>query len=76
MSTPHPDQLAQRVEDLEVKLAYTEDTLDKLDAVVARQQTQIDALIAQVVTLKKRAPEGGDSSGEFRSLRDDLPPHY
>jgi hypothetical protein len=29
-----------------------------------------------VLQLKKRTPESGDSSGEFRSLRDDLPPHY
>ena len=45
MSTPSNDLHAQRLEDLEVKLAYTEDAVDKLDAVVARQQTQIDALI-------------------------------
>lgn len=76
MSTPHADQLAQRIEDLEVKLAYTEDTLDQLNTVVTRQQAQIDALVAQVLTLKKRVPESGDTSGEFRSLRDDLPPHY
>jgi SlyX protein len=44
--------------------------------VVARQQAQIDALIVQVLQLKKRTPESVDSSGEFRSLRDDLPPHY
>jgi len=76
MSTPSNDLHAQRLEDLEVKLAYTEDAVDKLDAVVARQQTQIDALIVQVLQLKKRTPESGDLSGEFRSLRDDLPPHY
>ncbi|MDP4609163.1 MAG: SlyX family protein [Burkholderiaceae bacterium] len=76
MSTASNDPHAQRLENLEVKLSYAEDALDKLDAVVARQQTQIDALIAQVLTLKKRVPESGDTTGEFRSLRDDLPPHY
>ncbi len=76
MSTPSNDLHAQRLEDLEVKLAYTEDAVDKLDAVVARQQAQIDALIVQVLQLKKRPPESGGTSGEFRSLRDDLPPHY
>ena len=76
MSTASHDPHAQRLENLEVKLSYAEDALDKLDAVVARQQTQIDALIAQVLTLKKRVPESGDTTGEFRSLRDDLPPHY
>ncbi|MDO7731542.1 MAG: hypothetical protein MUP84_06185 [Burkholderiaceae bacterium] len=29
-----------------------------------------------MVTLKNRVPEGGDAEGAFRSLRDDLPPHY
>jgi SlyX protein len=72
----HDDEHAKRLENVEVKLAYAEQALDTLDAVVARQQRQIDALIAQVVTLKNRVPEGGDPGGAFRSLRDDLPPHY
>ena len=76
MSTTHTDQFAQRIEDLEVKLAYTEDMLDQLNTVVTRQQAQIDALVAQVLTIKKRVPESGDAGSEFRSLRDDLPPHY
>lgn len=79
MHTDHSepdDEHAKRLENVEVKLAYAEQALDTLDAVVARQQRQIDALIAQVVTLKNRVPEGGDQGGAFRSLRDDLPPHY
>jgi len=72
----HNDEHAKRLENVEVKLAYAEQALDTLDAVVARQQRQIDALIAQVVALKNRVPEGGDQGGAFRSLRDDLPPHY
>ena len=72
----HNDEHAKRLENVEVKLAYAEQALDTLGAVVVSQQRQIDALIAQVVTLKNRVPEGGDAEGAFRSLRDDLPPHY
>ena len=35
---------------------------------------QIDALLREVSELRQRAPEGG--ALPFRSLRDELPPHY
>jgi SlyX protein len=40
-----------------------------------RQQTQIDLLLREVALLRAQAPSAEDASA-FRSLRDELPPHY
>lgn len=67
-----------RLTDLEIKASFTEDLVDQLNAVIVRQQQQIDALAAQLAQLRQLVQQqpldGG--SGAFRSLRDELPPHY
>lgn len=68
------DIVEQRLTDLEVKLSLTEDLADRLNEVVARQQSQIDLLVREVRRLTKLT-ESTDEP-EFRSLRDELPPHY
>ena len=66
------DRNDQRLNDLEIKASYLEDTLDQLDKIIIRQQAQIDLLIREVTHLRQQAPELGIA----RNLRDDLPPHY
>jgi SlyX protein len=63
-----------RLTELEIKASYTEDTLDRLNAVVVRQQQQIDRLLRELIELKRSAP--GEDGAAPRSLRDELPPHY
>lgn len=65
----------QRLTDLEIKASFSEDAIDQLNAVIVRQQRQIDALLAEVSDLREQLPDDGPSRA-FRSLRDDLPPHY
>ena len=67
--------LEQRLTDLEIKSSFQEDALDQLNAVVVRQQRQIDALLRELATLRDQLPDA-DVPRPFRSLRDDLPPHY
>jgi len=79
MSHPTPphdsaDQLAQRIEQLEIKLSYAEDLLDTLNTLVTRQQDQIDRLLREVGQLRRQRED--DTPPTFRSLRDELPPHY
>jgi SlyX protein len=72
MDAPHdPDA---RLTDLEVKASYTEDLLDTLNDIVARQQAQIDRLTEQLALLRQQMPAA--DATPFRSLRDELPPHY
>jgi SlyX protein len=65
----------QRFIDLEIKIGFMEDLLDNLNALVARQQQHIDLLVKEVSALRRQQDDGGGSPG-FRSLRDELPPHY
>jgi SlyX protein len=69
-----PDDIAQRLTELEIKASFTEDLLDQLNQVIVRQQDQIDALIRELARLRDQVPPG-DGTG-FRSLRDERPPHY
>ena len=68
---PHTEQ---RLTDLEIKASFTEDTLDRLNAVVVRQQQQIDLLLRELTALREQ--DAGAQAPVFRSLRDELPPHY
>ena len=73
--TPHQDH-EQRLTNLEVKAAFSEDQIDQLDQVIVRQQAQIDALIREVRSLRERQPQPDAGQGAVRQPRDDLPPHY
>jgi len=64
----------RRIEELEIKLAYSEDLLDTLNTTVFRQQQQIDLLQEQLRMLRQQFNDS--LPGEQRSLRDEIPPHY
>ncbi len=68
------DRIEHRLTDLEVKASFTEDMLDQLNQVIVRQQDQIDRLQRELSELRERRPATDDAA--FRSLRDELPPHY
>jgi SlyX protein len=68
-----PDRTDRRLTNLEIKASYTEDTLDRLNEVVVRQQGQIDLLLRELAEFKRQAEAAADAP---RSLRDELPPHY
>jgi SlyX protein len=70
---PHTD-IDKRLMDLEIKASFTEDLVEQLNQTIFQQQQQIDALLREVSQLRQQTPDSG--SGGFRSLRDELPPHY
>ena len=69
-----PIDVEKRLTDLEVKASFTEDLVDHLNQIVASQQLHIDRLMLEVARLREQGSTG-DGDG-FRSLRDELPPHY
>lgn len=76
-STPAHDPASateQRLTELEIKASFTEDLLEQLNQVVFRQQEQLDRLTRELVAVRQQMPGPGESG--FRSLRDELPPHY
>ncbi|MGA8392896.1 MAG: SlyX family protein [Burkholderiaceae bacterium] len=68
------DGTDRRLTELEIKASFTEDLLDQLNQIIVNQQQQIDALLRELSDLRQRLPEGG--AVPYRSLRDELPPHY
>ncbi len=70
----HFAHIEQRLTNLEIKASFSEDLVDQLNLVIVRQQQQIDQLVQQVAHLRAQGPAG--DPGAFRSLRDELPPHY
>jgi SlyX protein len=69
------DDLERRLVDLQTRVAYQEVTLEKLDAVVADQESRIAALRVAVERLASRVDATvtaePSSEGEFET-----PPHY
>ena len=70
----HPNNIEQRLTELEIKASFTEELLDQLDQVIVRQQRQIDILLSQIAQLQVLNTDAG--AGVTRNLRDELPPHY
>ena len=70
-----PNELAERLTELEIKSSYADDLLEQLNMTIYRQQQQIDSLILQVAQLKQQSQSAGQD-GAARNLRDELPPHY
>jgi SlyX protein len=67
----------KRITDLEIKVAFQEDTISQLDNVVCLQQRRIDTLENHVNQLLERTLElSQQGKGAANALTDDLPPHY
>jgi uncharacterized coiled-coil protein SlyX len=65
--------LSERVDALEARIAYQDDTIETLNATITEQWKQIDALTRQVAALNDRLQEA-----EARSPGpvNERPPHY
>lgn len=65
-----------RLTELEIKATLAEDLVERLNEVIVRQQEQIDLLMREVAQLARRAEPSDGDAAPFRSLRDEIPPHY
>jgi SlyX protein len=61
-----------RITNLEIKLSFTEDLIEKLNETIYKQQQQIEFLYRELKSIKEQA----SSSGGGGSLKDEIPPHY
>lgn len=64
----------RRLADLEIKLGLAEDMLDQLNQALFRQQQLIERMARELADLRQQAPD--NAGGSFRSLLDEIPPHY
>ena len=66
-------QLSARIDELEARLAFQDDTIETLNATVTAQWLKIDALSRQVAALNDRLRETEASMPKPAS---EPPPHY
>lgn len=67
--------MQQRIAELETQLAFQEDTLQTLNAIVTRQQQQIDKLNHDVQSLLAQLHQLGDAM-QRPETEEAPPPHY
>ena len=70
----HPQDIEQRLTDLEVKASFTEDLVDHLNQTIVRQQAQIDRLTRELVMLSDRLASAEQSIGPEPG--DEAPPPH
>jgi SlyX protein len=63
----------ERITNLEIKLSFTEDLIEKLNETIYKQQQQIEFLYRELKAIKEQANSSGGGGG---SLKDEIPPHY
>ena len=68
------DAAEQRIQDLEAKLTFQDDTLQKLNDALVEQQSRINHLQATLKWLLERARQQGFD--ELEPSDDSPPPHY
>ena len=65
--------LSERVDALEMRIAYQDDTIETLNQTITAQWKQIDALTRQIAQLNERLQEAETNSPGPANER---PPHY
>lgn len=66
--------IEKRLTNLEIKASLAEDLVDRLNEIIVEQQARIDRLARELARLAQQRTASPEP--EFRSLRDELPPHY
>jgi SlyX protein len=68
-----PNNLSERIEVLETRLTFQEETIETLNNTVTAQWLKIDALTRQVEALSERLRE---AEANARGAANEPPPHY
>lgn len=74
-----PEQLQEQLIELQSQFAFQEDLLNDLNAIVVRQQDQIDVLEREVILHRERllhVLENLPDKGQGAASVDERPPHY
>lgn len=67
----------QRIDELESRLAFLDDTVEQLNAVIVRQDHDIRLLQQQLTELVARIEDlGGAGAESGDSPQHEIPPHY
>ncbi|RYX87109.1 MAG: SlyX family protein [Bradyrhizobiaceae bacterium] len=67
------ESLRERIETMEMRIAYQDDTIETLNATITSQWKQIDMLTRQMAAIGERLAEAETAVGTPSNER---PPHY
>ena len=67
------DEILKRLEELEIRSAYQEDLLAKLDEVIQAQANRMDRLVTEVQKLQEQSAQSGEAEAP---MEEQVPPHY
>lgn len=70
------ENLESLLQDLQVRLAFQEDTLSQLDAAIIRQNELLDRMNLRLVAMEGRLSAMEARQSEAGPLADEKPPHY
>ena len=70
---PMNDALSGRIDALEMRLTFQDETIETLNQTITGQWKQIDALTRQLAELKERLQDAESNAGSSVNER---PPHY
>lgn len=71
------DSQSRRIDELESRLAFLDDTVEQLDSVIARQDRDIRMLQQRLAELVAKLDDLGDSGAEEGGApQHEIPPHY
>jgi SlyX protein len=65
--------LSERIDALEMRIAYQDETIETLNQTITAQWTEIDRLTRQVAELKERLQ---DAESNMPAPANERPPHY
>lgn len=65
--------LAERIDALEMRIAYQDETIETLNQTITAQWQQIDALTRQLAELRERLQ---DAESNAAAPANERPPHY
>ena len=65
--------LSERIDALEVRIAYQDETIETLNQTITAQWAEIDRLTRQVAELKERLQ---DAESNIPAPANERPPHY
>jgi len=66
---------SDRIDDLESRIAFQEDAIDKFSDIIARQEKELDQLKRMVLILSTQI-RSIDQGDELVSSAQEVPPHY
>ena len=69
-----PASLGARIDALEIRIAYQDETIETLNKTITAQWRQIDALGREIVSLRERLSDAESKTGPAPAS--EPPPHY